>query len=173
MEKDTIESRVASAILERPDQYLIIDGKEYKFGSPSLATLILVSEIVATLPIVEDTEDLEKRTYSVLHYAKDFKPLADMAAILILGAKNLTEQRTITTTKKYCFGLFKRTISKTETIDKKSELAKEILLNVSPSELFNTVMKRLRENEAGVFFVITTSLSEANLLKPTREVENL
>lgn len=169
--RETIENRVASAILERPDHSITINGKEYKFGSPSLATLILVSEIVSTLPVVENTEDNAQKIYSALHYAKDFKPLAEIAAILILGAKNLTENREIKKTKKYCFGLIKRKVSHIETIDRKAELAQEILLNLSPSQLFDCIVKRLQENEAGIFFVITTSLSEVNLIKPTREVE--
>lgn len=171
MKLDTIESRVATAILERPSGTIVINGNEYKIGSPSLATLILVSEIVSTLPIVEKTEDKEKKTYSVLHHAKDFKALAEIAAILILGAKNLTENRERTITKKYLFGLIKRSKTIKETIDKKAELANEILLNIRPSVLFETIIKRLQDNEVGVFFVITTSLSEANLLAPTKEVE--
>lgn len=168
---NTIESKVASAILERPSGEININGKIYEIGAPSLATLILVSEIISTLPIVEKTDDNEKKTYAVLHYAKDFRPLADIAAILILGAKNLTGTREKTVTKRYLCGLIKKTRRTTETIDKKAELAKEILLNVSPSVLFEVIMKKLRENEVGIFFVITTSLSEANLLAPTREVE--
>lgn len=172
MKSKTIESRVAAAILEKPLGQIKIGDHEYKLGSPSLATLILVSEIISTLPIVKNTEDDEKKIYSVLHYAKDFKAIADIAAILILGAKNLTETREKTITKKYLFGLVKRKIKTKEIIDKKAELSKEILLNVSPHELFETLIKRLRENEVGYFFVITTSLSEANLLTPTKEVGN-
>lgn len=171
MERETIESRVASVILEKPTRTININGKEYAIGAPSLATLILVSEIISTLPIVEKTEDDEKRTYSVLHYAKDFRSLADIAAILILGAKNLIETREKKVIKKYLFGLIKKEKKVVETIDKKALLAKEILYNVSPSELFRTIIEKLKENEVGIFFVITTSLSEANLLKPTREVE--
>lgn len=171
VKEDTIESRVASAILERPSGEIIIDGKAYAIAPPSLATLILVSEIIATLPIVEKTDDNEKKTLSVLRFARDYKALADIAAVLILGAKNLTEQREKTVTKRYLFGLIKRQHKTTETINRAKELAQDILLNISPSELFETIMKKLRDNEIGVFFLITTSLSEANLLAPTRGVE--
>lgn len=166
----TIENRVASVILEKPIGSICINGKEFKIGPPSLATLILVSEIISTLPIVENTDDKEKRTFSVLRYARDYRPLADIAAILILGAKNLTEIQEKTITKKYLFGLFKKEKKITEVVDNKALLAKEILYNVSPSEIFNLIVKQLKENEASSFFVITTSLSEANLLAPTREV---
>lgn len=168
---DTIESRVASAILERPSGEIIIDGKAYAIAPPSLATLILVSETIATLPIVEKTDDNEKKTLSVLRFARDYKALADIAAILILGAKNLTEKMEKTIMKRYLFGLIKRKRKVVETIDRKAELANDILLNVRPSDLFNTIMKKLRDNEVGIFFLITTSLSEANLLAPTRGVE--
>lgn len=170
METETIESRVASAILEKPTK-VVINGKEYKIGAPSLATLIMVSEIISTLPIVNKTTNDEEKTYSVLHYAKDFKALADIAAVLILGAKNLIQKEETTITKRYLFGLIKRKYKTSRIIDKKAELAKEILLNVSPSQLFDTIINRLKENEVGIFFVITTSLSEANLLAPTKEVE--
>ena len=172
MESNTIESKVASTILERPTGEIIIAGKKYLLPPPTLATLILVSEIVATLPIVQDTKDPQEKIMSALHYAKDYKKLADICAILILGAKNLIEVREKTITKKRFFGLWKRTEKITETINRQKELADEILLHLSPSEIFNNITKRLKENEVGIFFLITTSLSEANLIKPTKEVVN-
>jgi len=38
--------------------------------------------------------------------------------------------------------------------------------------MLNIIIKRLTDMEVGDFFGITTSLSETNLLKPTKEVEN-
>lgn len=166
--QQTIESRVASAILERPTGEMEIDGTKYKVAPPTLATLILVSEIVSTLPIVEKTDDNEKKTYSVLHHARNYKALGDIAAVLILGAKAIKEdeQRAQNHRRWYSFRRRKQHISL------RKELAEKILDNVRPSVLFDCIIRRLKDNEVGVFFLITTSLSEANLLTPTREVAN-
>lgn len=107
MEQTTIESRVASAILERSVGNIKIEGITYDIASPSIATLIVVSELIASLPIVEKVEKTEI-VNSVLHHARFFRPLGDIAAVLILGAKNLTEERTIVQEKRYLFGLIKR-----------------------------------------------------------------
>lgn len=165
----TIESQVASAILERSVGSIEIEGKTYEIGAPSTATLIIVSEFVAKLPIVEKVPNTEIIN-SVLHYARDYRPLGDIAAVLILGAKNLIEERVIVQEKRGLFGLIRR---KTETkikVDKKTELAKVILENVRPTILFDIVIRRLNDMEIASFFAITTSLSEVNILKPTREV---
>lgn len=99
-----------------------------------------------------------------------FRPLGDIAAVLILGAKNLTEERVVMQEKRYLFGLIKRRSEKKIKVDKRAELAKAILENVRPTVLFNVVVQRLQDMEISSFFAITTSLSEANILKPTKEV---
>ena len=141
MEQTTIESRVASAILERNVGNIEIEGVTYEIAPPSIATLIVVSEFIASLP-----------------------------ATLILGAKSLTEERVVVQEKRYLFGLIKRKSKKKIKIDKRAELAKAILENVRPTVLFNVVVQRLQDMEISSFFAITTSLSEANILKPTKEV---
>lgn len=167
MEKRTIEQIVASAILQKAIGSIEIDGKVYNIAPPSTATLILISEIISTLPIVENVEK-DKRVYSALHYAKDFRALGDIAAILILGANHLTEEREIPQGK--ILGIIPRKPKKVM-VDVKSELARK-LLEISPSTLYDCILKRLKDMEIASFFVITTSLSEANILKPTREVEH-
>lgn len=164
--QQTIESRVAAAILERPTGEIEIDGSKYIIAPPTLATLILVSELVSTLPIVEKTEDNEQKTYSVLHHAKNYKALGDIAAVLILGAKAIKEdeQRIEKPCRWYSLRRRKKRISR------RKELAEKILDNVRPSVLFDCIIRRLKDNEVGIFFLITTSLSEANLLTPTKEV---
>ena len=162
-QQNTIENSVASAILEKSIDNIDIEGV------PSTATLILISEIVATLPVVKKVP-AEEIVTSVLHYARYYRPIGDIAAVLILGAKNLIEYRTIVQEKRYLFGLIRRKTETTIKVDKKAELAKIILENVSPTTLFNVVVQRLQDMEIGSFFAITTSLSEANILKPTKEV---
>ena len=129
MEQTTIESRVASAILERNVGNIEIEGVTYEIAPPSIATLIVVSEFIASLPIVEKVEKTEI-VNSVLHHARFFRPLGDIAATLILGAKSLTEERVVVQEKRYLFGLIKRKSKKKIKIDKRAELAKAILENV-------------------------------------------
>lgn len=170
MEHLTIEQRVASAILQKPIGSIEIDGRVYNIAPPSTATLILISEIVSTLPIVDKSKvGKDEIVYAALHYAKDYKPLGDIAAVLILGANHLTEEREIP--RKKILGIIPRKPQKV-IVDVKSELAGKLLGNVRPTVLYECVLRRLQDMEIADFFVITTSLSEANILKPTKEVEH-
>lgn len=166
---NTIENSVAAAILEKSIGSINIDGVIYEIAPPSTATLILISEIVSTLPVVNKVP-AEDIVTSVLHYAQYYRPIGDIAAILILGAKNLIEERIVAHEKRYLFGLIRRKTEAVIKVDKKAELAKIILENVRPTTLFNVIVQRLQDMEIGSFFAITTSLSEANILKPTKEV---
>lgn len=169
MEKTTIESQVASAVLERKVASIEIDGKTYEIAPPTLATLILVSELVSMLPVVERVPN-NKIVDSVLHYAKDYRALGDICAVLILGAKNLVQEVEETHTRRILW-LFKRRYTVKRAIDRKAELSRLITDNMRPSVVFDVIVKRLQDMEVGSFFSITTSLSEANILKPTKEVE--
>lgn len=172
----TIEQRVAAAILEKATDSIEIGGEVYPLGDPCTATLILVSELISTMPVVEKVPK-EQIVYSVLHHAKDFKSLPELCAILILGAGHLTEdievEKEIVEYERF-LGVFRRkrvkTVTETVTVDKKASLAREISLNVSPSVIFDCIIGRLQDMEVGHFFSIITSLSEANMLRPTREV---
>ena len=163
----TIESRVAATILERTVGELEIEGKTYRVAPPTLGTLVLASEIVSYFPKVEDVKD-EQRVFKALFTAKDFKRLAELGAVLILGAKHQYEQREQKIVKRYLFGLIKRKKTVTVEVDVRAELAQKILDNVRPSVLFKVIIQRLRDNEIMTFFAITTSLNEANILKPTK-----
>lgn len=171
-EYTTIESRVAATILERTVSTLEIDGVTYNIAPPTIGTLILASEIVSFFPQI-DTVDDKQRIFMALFKAKDFKMLSDLAAVLILGSKRLTEEREVTVEKRHLFGLIKRKHRVKQTVDLRAELAKKILDNVRPSVLFEVIVKRLRDNDIMTFFAITTSLNAANILKPTKaEVVN-
>lgn len=166
----TIESRVADTILENKIGTVEIDGETYNIAPPTVATLILVSQIISQLPTVERVTGAAV-VNSVLHHAKDFGALGELAAVMILGAKNLTEKRQIVTYKRKWFGLKRIKCVHEEIIDRKSMLAKRILQTYSASELYNLIISRINNLDIPSFFVITTSLSEANMLKPTREVD--
>lgn len=163
----TIEQTVAETILEQPFE-VKVGEKSYQVASTSTATLILVSEAISQLPhIALDTEKVVEETLSV---AKDCRILGDIAAILILGAKKKVPQ---IKEKRYMCGLIRRpyTVEVEITIDKKAELAKELLEDVSPRELNLIVSQILSRMQIADFFGLTTFLAELNLLHP-RKVEN-
>ncbi|MCM1217647.1 MAG: hypothetical protein NC548_24410 [Lachnospiraceae bacterium] len=153
--------------MERSVGTLEIEGVKYDIAPPTLGTLILASEIVSVFPEVADVED-KQRLFKALFMAKDYKMLAELAAVLILGAKHLSEERDVTVVKRSFFGLIRRKRTVKQTFDLRAELAEKILLNVRPSVLFDVIVKRLRDNEIMTFFAITTSLNAANILKPTK-----
>lgn len=169
MAQRTIEQMVASAILQKATDKIELGGVVYPIADPSIATLILVSEIISTLPVVDKEIPKELRVYSALHYAKDYSAIGDICAILILGAKNLREEKEIIEEKRI-LGLFPCKKKVKVTVDKQAELSRLILENIKPSIIFDLIIKRLQDMEIGHFFSITTSLSEANILKPTKEV---
>lgn len=164
----TIEQTVAETILEQPFE-VKVGEKSYQVASASTATLILVSEAISQLPhIALDTEKVVEETLSV---AKDCRILGDIAAIL----KNITEKKKVPQIKekRYLCGLIRRpyTVEVEITIDKKAELAKELLEDVSPRELNLIVSQILSRMQIADFFGLTTFLAELNLLHP-RKVEN-
>lgn len=168
----TIEQKVADAILQKPTE-IQIGEKKYTVAPPSVATLILVSETVSLLPHLklEDTNVAKE----VLSVAKDCRMLGDIAAIMILGASNLTEtvQKPTIITRRALWGLIKlnHTYVRDVVIDKKKQLAQEIIETLSPSELHALVTRLLSNMELGDFFAVTTFLTEVNLMRPTK-VEN-
>lgn len=171
MTGQTIESKVAAAILEKSIGTIEIEGETYEIAPPSTATLILISEYVAQFPTVKKV-DKKEIINSVLYNARFFRPLGNIAAVLILGAKGLVEKRKKKVVKRHFFGLIKRETETEEVVNREKILARQILENVRPSVLYSIVIQRLQDMEIGSFFAITTSLSEANLLRPTKEVED-
>ena len=168
----TIEQKVAETVLEKPFE-VKVGAKTYQVAPASTATLILVSEVISQLPKV--TLDTERVIEETLSNAKDCRVLGDIAAILILGAKNITEKRTAPQIreKRYLWGLIRRPyMDEIEVIiDKKAELARELLEEVTPRQLNMIVSDILAKMQIADFFGLTTFLTELNLLHP-RKVEN-
>ena len=167
--EQTLEQKVAETVLQKATEFKI-NGKTYIASPPSTATLILVSEAVSHLP---HTKLDDKNIVSeVLSIAKDCRLLGDIAAILLLGARNIMETvRTQHTEREPCFwGLFKRkrTVIREEVIDRKKELSKELLENLSPSQLHSMIATLLQNLDLSDFFALTTFLTEVNLLRQTK-----
>lgn len=172
MNEKTIEQMVAETVLEKPLD-VKVGEKTYQVAHASTATLILVSEAISQLPhIVLDAGKVVEETLSV---AKDCRILGDIAAILILGAKNIIEKKKVQQIKekRYLCGLIRRQhmVEVEITIDRKAELAKELLEDVEPKALNLIVSQILSKMQIADFFGLTTFLTELNLLHP-RKVEN-
>ena len=160
-EKDNIEGLVSDTILQKP--YSIQIGQEtYEVAPPSIATLILASELISQLPKVELDKSLV--TFESLRIAKDCKVLGDIVATLILGAENITTEATVV--QKSLFGLVRT--RKKVTIDNRAVLSDKILKQISPSKVNALTLKIINRMEIGDFFGLTASLIEINLLKPTK-----
>lgn len=149
----TIESKAAKTILQKPE-IIKVGNETFEVAPPSTATLILLSEAVSKLPDYKLDED--RLFTEVLATAQDCKPLGEIGAILILGAKRINERRKL-------FGIINR---KSE----KDRLAQKLLTDLTPRELNEVIAKILQSLEIGNFFGLTTSLTEVNLLRRTREV---
>ena len=163
MNEKTIEQAVAETILEKR-QKINIGGKQYDFAPPSIATLILVSEAIARLP--KQDFNPEKIVQESLNYAKHSRILAEIAAIIILGARQcLGREKDRQEHSKW--RLFRRN---RHTRDVK-RLTDEIIFNMSPRELNTLFARVLKTMELSDFFGLTTFLTEINLLQQTK-VEN-
>lgn len=164
--KKTIEQRTADTILQRPREVLIGD-KTYSAAPPTTATLILVSELVATMPSIKlDPENIVAESLMI---AKDCRAIGAMASVLILGEGNLTRiERTKKTGIPGLLGQYED-----RTIDAQAELASAILQNLSPKQLNDTIVELLKGMEIADFFGLSTSLIEINLTRATRGVEQM
>lgn len=157
--KDTIESQTADAILQRV-KAITIGGVEYIVAPPTLATLILASEEVSFLPEVK----LNPATpvEDALREARNFRSLADILAILILGAKRLTIEEEYT---ERVWGIFRR--KRKRVVDMKSQIA-EAMMHVELSELLVAVTTLLKMMQTEHFFAVATFLTSINLTKETK-----
>ena len=171
MEQITTEGLVAQAVLQRTEE-IKIGERVFQFHQPSIATLILASEAISKLPELKLKED--RLAEDSLRAARDCRVLGDVVAILLLGAKNLTEKvrEPQKIQRRLFFGLLsiEKTIEVERTIDNKRELAQELLEDLTPSELHSLTAKLLQRMQLADFFGLTTFLNEINLTRPTKKV---
>lgn len=175
----TIEKTVADAVLQRKNKAFIVEGVEYKIGAPTPATLILISEVIAEMPTMD--VNAKNILHEVLSEAKHLKVVGKIAAILVLGAKRVLEEKTIKlydTKKERRFSWkklrFVKVEKKTEReVNELEHLSKLFLENLSVSTLKNVIESKLSLIGIPDFFALTTSLKETSLTKTTREVEKM
>lgn len=164
MKKQTSESRVSQTILQQPEE-IVVGDTTYHVAPPTVATIILLSELISFMPKIK--ANAENIIYESLSVAKDCRVLGDILATLILGAKGLMETKRVVKTR--LFGLVKD--EEEVAINHKEMLAKKILEELRPSQLSNITNTLLSKMEIAFFFGISTSLSEINLLRQTKETE--
>lgn len=164
MDKRTLEEKAADTILQRAAK-VKIGGTEYEAAPPSMATLILVSEAVSRLP--QRKLDDKSIVSECLAVAKDCRPLGEIAAILILGARHINDKAN--DPQRAQKGLFSRLFSrKRKTLTKKEALAQEIIDTYTPTELHSLIAMLLQRMDLADFFALTTFLTEVNLLRQTK-----
>lgn len=154
--KTTIEGKTAQTILQQPTT-VTVGGRQYKVAPPSTATLILASEAIAELPHV--TMETDNVVNEALYYAKYCRPIGDIVAILILGARE-ADKPNDTGGRKWSW---RRKGAET----KREALARE-LLEMSPRELQSLLAEVMQLMEIGDFFGVTTFLCGVNMTKRTR-----
>jgi hypothetical protein len=159
----TVEQKTSGTILEKPKD-VVIGGVTYQVAPPSTATLILVSELVSTLPKLEVELDKNDILSETLRHAKDCNGIGEVVATLIIGAK------VIKNWKPNLKGKIKLMISnKSEKSIFYDPLVKSLLEDLSPTALYHLAEELLDRMETGAFFGLTAFLLEINLTKTTRE----
>ena len=174
----TIEKQVATAILQQPLGVVTLRGQEYPVNHPSPATLIMVSQLCAEMPSIDRNGNI---LTEVLLTAKDCEVIGKVIATLILGAKRIREHHImeITRTRSYggvwrrFFHLHDKQTTVTEKVAEIDYFTEVILEDFSPSSLKALAERLFHYAEVADFFGLSTSLSVANLLKRTKEVETV
>lgn len=150
-----IESKVSDTILEEKFTYEIC-GESYEVSPPSCGTIIEMSKLVSELPVIDIGEETQVISV-VLKHAKDCGNILAVAALLILGYNGKKGKRD----KKFLFFKWK------EQYDKYTYL-QDKLKALPPKKIESIIGEILIKSEIDVFFYITTSLKEANILKATK-----
>ncbi len=161
---------MADTILQRKTTSLEIEGRTYVIPAPTPATIMMVSAEVHKMPrIKQNPNSILQET---LLTAKDCGAVGRIAAILVLGAKRINENRKVvrSTARRWSWRKF-RVVTTQETESELDFVARHIMEELTPATLNETITKRLVEMQVGDFFGLTTSLSAINILEKTKEVE--
>lgn len=166
----TEERQVAGTVLQEDDKQITVGGHTYTYGKPTVATMIMVSALVSELPVLNHSARGADIVREVLRTAKDLGKLGEIASVLILGAKRVKEHRQISAGKAFPapWWAFWRKNDKPIMLEEKDALAENLIDELSVDELQNLIIGRISDLHVGGFFGLTTSLTTANILKPTR-----
>ncbi len=175
--KKTIEEKVAKSILETDFETIEIGARKYTYGKPTLATIIMVSELVSKLPTYTREVDSAGVVHAVMQGAKDERVIGEILACLILGAKRIKERRLIDlepTEVNHGWRFWRLWRKKPQKVLEYDYVAQEALDNLTVNDAVKIISQRLGRHNISGFFALTTSLkTEANMLAPTKtEVEH-
>jgi hypothetical protein len=145
----------ADAILQNPIK-IKVKEREYSVAPPSTATLIEASKYIANLPDINIGEG-DNILLEVLAEAWKCDYIGDIAAILVLGRKNLVGER------KRLFGLV------TRKVDNVRKMSRELLENLSAEELNSLIIEIIKSLRVDFFFGILTFLKSINQIKTTNQ----
>ncbi|GJH39894.1 hypothetical protein RCZ04_04440 [Capnocytophaga sp. HP1101] len=151
-----IQEKTAQTILQIATP-IEIAGTTYKVPQPTIATLILVSQEIAHIPMEELSR--EKALGKAFQKSVYGKHIARALAIMILGAPN--PQKTLWQRLKGIIKSRKKQLKK---------LTNTLLYTLSIQEVGTIFIQQLGKMQTTDFFMLITFLHEANLLKPTRKV---
>ena len=159
-----VEQQVSDTILQKP-LTVTAGGKTYDVARPTPATLIEVSACIASLPKVENI-DKDKIVPYTLSIAKEYYPtLLRIAAILIIGAKAIKQEREESVTRGWRWPFGKTREKGKGIVD---SLVEELKYNASNEEVNNIIASCLSYQEIGFFLSTIISLGEANVLETTK-----
>lgn len=136
----TTEQHVSQTITESVAS-VSLGSKQYDVPCPTLATLVEISAISSML----SQSDGDPNLLTLMQDAKDAKLYADMLAAFILGVKKGNHKQ-------------------------RQTLSEEILYSAGVSDVINAIQSILSKSDIGGLFMLTTSLREMRLTRPTREV---
>lgn len=136
----TTEQYVSQTITESVVS-VSLGSKQYDVPCPTLATLVEISAISSML----SQSDGDPNLLTLMQDAKDAKLYADMLAAFILGVKKGNHKQ-------------------------RQTLSEEILYSAGVSDVINAIQSILSKSDIGGLFMLTTSLREMRLTRPTREV---
>ena len=135
---------------------ITIGGKEYILPKPTVATIIMASEIISQLPYIFFEDD--SIVQHVFANAKSMKPIGRLLAVLLMGAQAVT--------KAECKSRFSLKFWKNKSdVDK---LADELLGNITTREFAAVVAELISNLDIAFFFGTITSLTRVNVLSPTK-----
>lgn len=150
MGKKNIEGKVADALLQSP-MTVIVGKRKFVVPRVTLGTLTMVAEYIVAMPSFSP----EKKIPEILEGCTRGREVARILAILLYGADAIRNPF-----RWKPFFLRKSVI----------KLENYLLLQLSPTQIYDAVTTILSNSELEDFFALTTFLRTVNLVGSEREV---
>ncbi len=159
----TLEYFVSKEVLQEQEE-IKVGGFTFNAAPATVATMILVSRYISQLPQLNIDSKSTDVLKEVLAAAPDCECLGDIAAIMILGSKDIIKQKKVPV-----FRLFGRVIlSKEVDYDYTKELGRKLIDNLDPQHLNELLGKLFARTKPDFFFGTIIFLNEVNLLRKTK-----